>query len=722
MLRNLNIKAVYNSEDDNILEDFYLPALKSSYSYDRAVGYFDAKMLVSAASGLAGFIANGGKMRLICGSTLTQDEYEAIQLGYIEREIKQKVAAQLDDILDAEDSLSKNQFQALTWMVKNGFLDVKIALRKHGIHHQKTGIFRDKNGESLVFQGSANETKNALLPFNYETINVFKSWIPELIEHYMPHVNSFESLWNNSTENTVVVDITDITLNKLNEKFPDVGRPSIENELELWQKYEKRKKPNAKSTASSNITPSIPEILNGQKFELKDHQLDALREWQQNNFKGIFELATGAGKTITAIYGAVKMYRSRKRLFLIIAVPYKNLARQWMENLKLFGISPIACFDSEKKWKSQLTNAVLDFNSGLSDFECAVVVDATMTSKSRTFVSSIDELRDELSDYIMFVGDECHHHGARANLNALPEKAELRIGLSATPERQGDDFGNEGLVKYYGFPVAKYSLEDALNDKVLTPYEYEIIPVELTQEESEEYISLSKRIGKMYAILKTTGGNESTEQGLNKLLLQRSKLTTGSLNKLVALRELLSEMAPVPYSLFYCAEGTIDNLSAEDDLFGIKQISAVSSILYNSGWKTSQFTYREKDRDREQIMDDFKKRKIDALVAMKCLDEGVDIPECSTAFILASSRKSRQFVQRRGRILRKSPHKTHAKIYDFMSVIALEHASDQNYGRKLIVAELERINQFAKLSMNSAKSYSKIMDYLKKYDLIHHIL
>jgi superfamily II DNA or RNA helicase len=715
MLRQLNIKAVYNSEEDNILEDLYIPALSNSVSYDRSVGYWDAKMLTSAASGLACFLNNEGYMRLICGSTLTEGEFAAIQKGYGERALLERLSDQIREIVEVDDLLTQHQLQTLTWLIKNKKLDVKIALRRNGIHHQKIGIFTDSDGDSLIFSGSANETKMALLPFNYESMNVFKSWVPDLKEHFEPHIASFQELWENKVRNTAVVDITNITLETLSTRYPDVERPNIDKEKELWEKYAYIPKD---MHLFSN--PAVPTYIGENEFSLRPHQLRALKNWQEHNFRGVFELATGAGKTITAIYGAVKMYESRKRLFLVVAVPYQNLADQWQENLLLFNIRPIVCYGGEVNWKTQLERGVLDFKAGLIDFFAVIVVDATMTSNKHTFQDIVSELGEVVSPFFMFVGDECHHHGAYSTYLSLPDNAEIRMGLSATPDRQGDEIGNTHIENYYGPVVAEYTLKNALDDRVLTPYDYFVIPVDLSMEEAEKYVELSKKIAKLYAI-QGSSADENIEDSLNALLLRRSKLVNGSVNKLPALEALLSAMEPVPHSLFYCSEGRLDSEEAGEDISRQLQINLVSNILHSLGWKSSQFTAYENKSRRKIIMDDFKRGHIDALVAMKCLDEGVDIPLCSTAFILSSSRKRRQFVQRRGRILRKSPGKNKAVIYDFMSALPLDGISEPALGKKLMIAELERIKEFASLSIDPSQAVSGIQDYLKRHDLLHHI-
>lgn len=718
MLKSISVKEVYNSEDDNILEDFYIPALQNAVSYDRAVGYFDAKVLTSAARGLASFVANSGYIRLIVGATLTDEEYKAISLGYGERKIKERLAADFSQYLNAYDSeLFNNQLNTLTWFIQHKKLDIKIALRRGGMYHEKVGIIRDANGDALVFQGSANETNKALSPYNYESINVFKSWLPEFKGHIDPHIKKFEHLWDNNAKNTKVLDFTEIAEGILSRKIQTPYSPDITRELELWQELLDTELNEGEEPKG----PQIPKTLYGIEFALRPHQRDALNEWKNHNFRGIFELATGAGKTITAIYGAIKMYESRKKLLLVISVPYQSLADQWADILRAFNINPQICYGGEQKWLTSLKQQLMDYGAGLVNFVGVVVVDATLSSRSRTFANLLESLGDDYKDHFLFVGDECHHHGAYATYNSLPQNAGLRIGLSATPDRgDGDEEGNDNLKQYYGDVVASYTLQDALNDDVLTPYEYHLIEVSLTESECEKYIALTKKISQLIAQSKNSKDPSGSNNALNILLSKRARLINGTQNKPIALKQLLTGMRPIKHSLFYCAEGSIDD-GDDCDEDGLKQIQLISQLLHSMNWRSSQFTANEGKDQRKSILNSFKNGDIDSLVAMKCLDEGIDIPACSTAFILASSRKPRQFIQRRGRILRKSNGKAKAVIYDFFVTLPIDSVEDGGIERRLLIAELKRINEFARLSINKGEAYRKLEPFLKKHDLTHHL-
>ena len=344
MLRELQYKGVYKSDLDNILEDFYLPTLLVAKRYDRAVGFFSASTISYAAQALSIFVKNGGQVRLILGAFSDKEDVEAISRGYREREISEKVGAELLRLVsNVSDHLFQNRFEALAWLVAHGRLEVKIALREQGMYHDKIGIISDEAGDKVVFSGSANESTYALLPsFNYESINVFPSWRPELEDYTTPHIKSFERLWCNESAATVVIDIP----TAVKERLISVSRalnytPDPEIEAAIAARVRNKVK-GATSTASAK--PRAPKTINGQPFNMRPHQIEALEAWKaRGDFQGTFHLATGAGKTITAIHAIVKLSEAVDGLVCVIAVPYQNLADQWVDILSAFNIYPVRC-------------------------------------------------------------------------------------------------------------------------------------------------------------------------------------------------------------------------------------------------------------------------------------------------------------------------------------------------------------------------------------------
>jgi superfamily II DNA or RNA helicase len=720
MLRELQYKAVYKSDLDNILEDFYFPALSVANRYDRAVGFFSASTISYAAQALSVFVKNDGQVRLILGAFSDQDDLTAISEGYRQREISEKIGAEfLDLIAGISDELFQNRFDTLAWLVAHGRLDVKIALRERGMYHDKVGVVSDAAGDKIVFSGSANESTHALLPtFNYESINVFPSWRPELAEYTTPHIESFERLWSNKSAATAVIDIPTAVKDKLISLARSLSyTPDPEIEAAIAARVRDKVR-GGTSTASSK--PREPKAINGQPFSMRPHQIEALEAWKaKGDLQGIFDLATGAGKTITSIHAIVRLSDAIDGLACVIAVPYQNLADQWVDILSAFNIYPVRCYVSREQWYDKLRNVVHELKMGSRKFAGIVVVNRTL--KSPEFQECLKQLK---GSRLLWIGDECHHHASKSYDGVLPEQARYRIGLSATPEHYLDEERNIRLQQYYGDIVFRYSLRQAIEDGVLTPYTYHPHLVTLTAPEAEEFISLSEQIGRILANEKNAGAYGENVQ-LTALLMRRARLVGAAANKMPALQSALENVQPTSHTLFYCGDGTVEtDTDAADDQglqMGQRQVEAVSSLLHRRGWDVSRFTSRESRRDRQNILENFRLGLIDAMVAIRCLDEGIDVPACSTAYILASSSDPRQFIQRRGRILRRSPGKEMADVHDFVVVLPEGQEDESDYAKRLIKSELKRVAEFSSLSRNRADAYEVLAPTLRQYDLEHMI-
>lgn len=703
-LKDYPFKAVYRSEDDSLLRDFYLPALKASNRYDRAVGFFSAGMLSYAAQGLSAFIVNAGEMRLIFGGDLTPEDAEAIQRGYDLRPISDRLGAEIVAALESiEELLYNKRLEALAYMIAAGRLEIKVALRTRGMYHEKIGIFRDSE-HTVVFQGSANETTSALLSdFNFESINVFPSWRTELADHAQPYIDGFERLWVNKSKGTLVLDFPDAAKEKL-LRIASRAIPPMTIAVEIAMAARQQ---NEERAAEQQLqVPVIPTYFAGEPFKVRDHQAKALHAWKGSAFRGILAHATGSGKTVTAIYGAARVFEVMRQLFLVVAVPYVNLAEQWLRVLRSFNITALACYGSVNRWSQSLAETIDSFRLGGSPFACVVVVDRTLVGGD--FQSAIARIPGE---QLLFVGDECHHHASI--VAKLPEHARLRLGLSATPEEALTGEVAPQLIAYYGSVVDRFGLADALEAKLLTPYEYHVVPVELSPPEIDEYVEITGELAKLV-------GRANSGQGLNdhmqRLLFQRARLLGRAETKLVVLRSLLEKMKPQPLTLFYCGDG-----STEDDITGesVRQVEAVSRILYEHHWRPAIFTAAEDKKEREAILRQFSIGDIDALVAIRCLDEGIDIPACRAAYILASAQNPRQYVQRRGRVLRRSINKDRALVTDLMVTVPPGVGMGETYARNLLRSELRRVAEFAHLAVNSVDAYRELRELLEVYDLVH---
>lgn len=717
MFRKIPLKTGYNSEVDDIYTDFFVPTLSSSVRYQRAVGYFSLGVLLNTPAALSHIIESEGKIELIFGKLVSSSDFEAIRGGTMDPWEDAPLPSFEDILKEHKGGLLEYRIRLLAWLFNAGKLEMKVAIRPDGLFHQKIGILSDTSGDVVSFSGSMNETMSALDPrFNSEEITVFKSWEDGQSEYVANHQQSFEKLWSGETGSSTVIasvpEAIEAGLNFVSEQFRE--KPSTEGEREKVREFI------AFRRARAPRSPRVPEKLNGNPFAMRPHQLAAIRAWAENAYNGILELATGSGKTITALYAATRLLEKNRGMALIIAVPYQDLADQWCKELELFNIHALRCYGSRQDWEPEF-KAYLGRNRGAqTEFLAIVVVNKTLkTELFQALVGQLDPSR------LIFIGDECHHHSSEGFSGKMLPGAKFRIGLSATPFHYLDELRNERLRAIYDKSVFTYGLADAVRENVLTPYEYHVVPVELTLTETTEYLELTDKIARLFAFSKNSKTNQSNDK-LTALLNQRARLVGSAANKLPALTALLDSEGKVdPFSLFYCGDGRTKVEDDEDDWDGddegdtIKQRHAVSQVLASRGVRVSPFTSEESPSQRREILKRFKEGETEALVAIRCLDEGIDVPACRTAYLLASSKNPRQFIQRRGRILRKSPGKEYAKIFDFVVLLPEGHVSSTQDASDFLKGELERVADFARNSLYPSSSIQPLMPWLRRYRLEH---
>lgn len=706
-LKDTAWESVYKSGTHNLLQDFYTPALKHAVQYDRAVGYFSANILSSNLLGISSLVKNGGRMRLVIGEPLSEEEFLALKKGYAMTHFLDDLYERLILLLEESKQGKANNLELLSYLVANNKVEIKYAFRRTGMYHEKIGIIRDQYGDAVAFSGSANETVYALEDgYNAESIMVFPSWESSFVKYGQPCIDGFEELWNNQQKNTMVLDMP-------SQHYEEISR-RISYSKESLERLEKTSEDlyityfSQQEEEQEMFLPRLPEQLGGKDFILGSHQSEAINKWVENDRIGILELATGSGKTITALAAATQLYQETSELILIITVPYVDLAKQWVENLKQFNMNPLQCWGSQTRWLNEFKRKITNLRYGVSSFVSIVVVNRTLTGEAfQSCLSQLDQTK------VMLIGDECHNLGAEKTNQALPDCC-YRLGLSATPFRSDEDeidspfpdIAKERILNYFGSIVCQYTLEQAIWDRVLAEYNYYIIPAHLTEEEQEKYDVLSTEISQILACQNTSSISAEQKNRLTILCSQRSMLLGGAENKYLALEKLLKTFSIEQrrHSLFYCGVGRIntsDVTSSEE-----RNIEKVSKILGDNHWKSSRFTSNESAKERTTIMAEFISGGIDALVSIRVLDEGVDIPVCNKAFILASTKNPRQYIQRRGRVLRKSAGKERADIYDFMILPAEGACINKN--RSLIASELERVHDFCSLALNKNQIERKI--------------
>lgn len=687
-LRDINIKLEYRGFQDEIVRDFYIPLLEESCLYQRAVGFFSSTSLAEIAKGISRFVENGGKIQLVASPKLSEKDIEDIEKGYKLREeaMKQTILFQLNN---PKNFVEEKQLSLLAELIADNVLDIKIAfMETSGIYHEKMGLFYDEKGDIVAFSGSMNESRMAMLE-NYETIDTFTSWTDGDRGRVENKKMAFEKIWNDEEKDIKILKFPELKKEMLEKYYR--GDKSISEILEAQE---------SKVKYAIN-TPQMPE-----KVQLYDYQLDAIKKWKENNFRGIFDMATGTGKTFTGLGAICELSKFLKdNLFVIIVCPYQHLVEQWIEDIKKFNIKPIIGYSAspQRDWKDRLKRSIKKQNLKLDKFCCFICTNATFS------LYDIQDSLDMIKGDKLLVVDEAHNFGSPRLQKTLNDSYKYRLALSATLERYNDPIGTEKLYEFFEKKVIEYDLERAIKEGKLTPYKYYPILVYLDEEELEEYRNLSYEICKH--IIEKDGKKKLDPYG-EILAIERSRLIAGAKEKLTKLKEVITPYKDDNYMLVYCGATNVLNPITEinnNNVKDIRQIDAVIQMLGNElDMKVNSFTSYEKISERKIIKNQFENKELQVLIAIKCLDEGINIPNIKTAFILASTNNKKEYIQRRGRVLRKVKNfnKEYAEIYDFVTLprklntVQYLTLKQMKIEIPLVRKELERMEEFRRLSMN----------------------
>lgn len=708
-LKDVNIKREYRSLTDNVVKDFYNPLLEKAVLYQRAVGYFSSTALIEITKGISGLINNGGKIQIVASPYLSDEDFDAIKNGYKLREsvIKDVI---LRELKEEHDEYEKKRLNLLANLISENILDIKIAFTEDknmmGMYHEKMGIIHDQLNNKVAFSGSMNET-SAAMHLNYETIDVYCSWKDDA-ERVALKEKAFKAIWNDQEPNIRIIDFPDLKqaiTEKYKKQVIDFNKPLLEYEednLRLCVE-EENDQYLVKSRMPSNV-------------KLHDYQINAIEEWAKNDFRGILDMATGTGKTYTGLGGVVRLTEEvQNRLAVIIVCPFQHLVEQWYEEILLFNINPIVGYSAstQKDWKKRLEKAIRDQKLDVKDSEffCFVCTNATFASE---FVQT--QVKKIKGDALLLV-DEAHNFGSNNLKKLLTEKFNFRLALSATLDRHHDEEGTARLYSYFGKKCIEYTLERAIEEKKLTRYKYYPILVSLNESELESYLELTFEIGK--CVMKLKNGKVKLNKKGEILALQRSRLVAGAKNKIKILGETILPYLEDSHILVYCGAAKIlkeNEENTDTDAEDMRQVDVVTDLLGNKlNMKVSQFTSKEDMAERRILRREFLNgENLQALIAIKCLDEGVNIPQIKVAFILASTTNPKEYIQRRGRVLRLAEGKEYAEIYDFITLprplTEVSSLTDVQIQRelRLVKNELFRADEFAKISMNMCEATAMI--------------
>lgn len=665
-LRNINISVEYRTGDANLVREFYVPCLSVASSYDRAVGYFTSQGLALAGQGLSAFSAKGGRMRLVASPVLSAEDVDAISRGLAARAsvVERRL---LEALAKSED---QSDFRDLALLVATDRLDVRLAvpINGSGIYHEKCGVFTDSDGCQVAFAGSANETIGGLAD-NFESVDVFFSW-DSTRDRVGRKVDNFERLWNNQTPSLEVMDLPTTVRRRLLEIASEPA-PAPRSDS-IW-----RREP----AAPTGFHPP-------HAFALRDYQEQAVEAWVRSGFRGVFAMATGTGKTVTALASAVRLAEHQSgRLAIVINVPYIHLVDQWEEECRRWGLRPVKCYESAVTWRAKAWRMVDDYRSRVRDTVCLITTGAT------SLLPEFQRVCDSLAAPALLIADEVHHLGSDAYATALRQQFGYRLGVSATPTRWHDEEGTERIAHYFGPVVFDFGISAAIQHGVLCPYRYFPILVPLDAGELRQY-------GAIIDQLEALKGTRDSAPEVTRLLTQRFEIVNLASGKIGAFIQMIDERPP-SRTLIYCASR--EQLGAAADALESRQIT------YRA------FTAEEDSATRRELLADFESARVQTLLAMRALDEGVDIPNTREAHILASSANPLEFIQRRGRVLRRAIGKTHAAIFDYV-VVPEVHGE---VSRAIAERELTRVLAFSSAATNADSARETVMVLLDRFDLLH---
>lgn len=682
-LSDFMFQASYNKADDDIAELFYLPCMRTATGYDRISGYFGSTVYIVAWSALKEFVSHGGKMRLICSPYISDTDEEALATGYSARGnqlLEESIRQEVEDLFASEELSAPAK--VLSYLVAEGIVDVKIAVPgEHAsaetkrLFHDKVGIFTDGTDATVGFRGSMNETfKGLSSDGNIESIDVFLSWADTRDQERVETAkNFFSRLWINTVPGVVVYPFPAAVREVLKNKAKGADWEKLLDEIKVVESAAMRWRPDKR-----------PGKRNPRK-----HQTNALDAWLAHSRRGIFEHATGSGKTFTAECAIVEAF-SRGETILIL-VPSRDLLAQWYKELKEtlshLDIYYMLCGDGNDGWRK---HGELRAWTSPGTGQNRIIISTMDTASNPQFIHNVAQ-----GEHLFLIADEVHRVGSPERRRALTLEAGARLGLSATPRRYGDSEGTAVIFDYFdGVIPPPFTLEDAIHSDVLTHYYYHPQKLYLTESEQHDWNNITDDIKRHIA--RTRGSSQGSgfmanpraqriDERLKQLLIARARIVKNAAGKVQLAMDVLSQHYKYGQKWIVYCDNQVQMRAVLDHTMAL----GLDAIEYHA----------DMEGDREATLKYFASNG-GVLVSIKCLDEGVDIPSTTHALILASSQNPREFIQRRGRILRRADGKVFAELYDAITMPLIADSNDP--GLSIITAELARAIQFGQGAENKA--------------------
>jgi len=732
---------------------FFSEALCNSTQFDIKLGFFSSSAINILSDGFATFLYNGGRMRMAINDVLSVEDQQAFMVGETDVMIPYFDLQNIQEIKRTLSERDKHFFECLSWLVRNERLEIKIVAPKcgDGIAHSKCGVFTDGLNR-VAFEGSCNFSRTALID-NLESITAFCDWdgqgdickIDDIVE-------DFERTFSGNDDSVLYLKADEVKAgiatnfeqkdlaSLLKDEQNLISRRLVDNLPINVQAVLNKAKRKVESIIDrieiQSVLDDKTEIPHFPFDEPRAYQKQAYENWKNNGQKGLFAMATGTGKTLTSLNCLLNIYQKFHFYKALILVPTITLVDQWEEECERFHFRHIIKVSSKNpNWKSEIDAIKLKEDFSISNEEPSFIIIATYASFAREPIfQELVGFSKKTCRQMLLIADEAHNMGSGRILDRLSGVKFLRrIGLSATPERQFDDVGNRAIMDFFGCQngyTFEYSMQEAIDNGFLCRYKYYPHLVRLNDSEMNEYLRISLQLAKFYN--SDSDSFPMSDDILKRLLLKRKRIVHKAKNKEEIFREIVmnrySENGNLKYTLVYVPEGAKpdDNTS---DMFDMSEtvvnddytdslIDTYTQIVQEVSKTTTVKKFTSDVKGRSEILDKYAKGEIEVLTSMKCLDEGVDVPRSEMAIFCASTGNPRQFIQRRGRILRKHPDKHMAIIHDLVVAPEISRGQENyNMERSLLKGELKRVRDFAVLSENADFAYAELEEILTYYNL-----
>lgn len=700
-LKDIDWKSRYDSKINNITTEFFIPALHESTSYRRIAGLFSSTSFALCARGLKELIVNNGTMQLIISPILTKEDTQALKESQNEKIIEKSIKLELNKI---ETEFEKNHVAALQYLLKQGILEIRVDIPKDtdgkpldvdsiiekNLLAEKRGIFQDRDGNALSFRGPINETRESWERGMF-SITVDQGWIAGQEEHVLDDNMIFDNIWNDKDTLPLPQGIKD----ELTKTAP------TKDEIDL-DKF------NVPSWA----------ILPDGKI-LWPNQIRAVNAWINSNYKGIFSIATAGGKTLAALVSA---NLSPKNMLALIIAPGKTLVKQWEEEIRTFeskamGSIRLVICDSGHPWRRILPGMLVTYMKGVSvdpPRSRLYIIATPQTASSEIFQKYFKNVD---AKNVIIIGDEVHHLGAPEFSNVFDLPSSRRIGLSATFERTWDEIGTQDIVNYFGRELneAEYGICEGIKEGRLCKYRYLPFFAFLDRHETQDYMTYTKSIGRIVAqiekLRKKGKRDQKLEGQLRRLLERRSDILKTATDKIRVYKKIISSKPPKPYVVFMDDNAQIKQIK-KAHVEEIRDLNANFGVNENPA--INIFSGEMKEFQREEVIKDAL-RSNTPIFAMQCLDEGISLPELQSAILISSTTSTRQYIQRRGRILRAKDKNKIANLYD---IIVLPSPTQNNQENRLIEnavrSEQRRVEELASCAENKWEVIHKFEEEIVK--------